>query len=77
MKTYSMSTVALVFFILVIATGIFDLYCVVFGGGVGPISAFVVGTLGVKAPWIFFVVGCVVGHLVFPVKVKGEADNGK
>ncbi len=75
MKTYEMNKVALVVFILVIATGIVDLGFVVFGGVEGTISAFVVGVLGVKAPWVFFVVGCVTGHLVFPVYVEKSPEE--
>lgn len=72
MKTYQMNKVALTVFILIIASGIIDLGFVVFGGVNGTISAFVVGVIGPKAPWVFFVTGCVVGHLVFPVYVKED-----
>jgi hypothetical protein len=71
MKTYSMNRAALVVFILLIVSGLIDLGFVVFGGVNGTISAFVVGVVGVKAPWVFFCVGLICGHLLFPMRVKG------
>jgi hypothetical protein len=64
---YEMNRVGLIVFIGLIAAALVDLGFVVFGGVNGTISSFFVGVIGVKAPFVYFVCGCIAGHLVFPM----------
>lgn len=64
---YRMNKVGLVVFILLLASALVDLGLVVFGGVNGSISAFMVGVVGIKAPWVYFVIGTILGHLAFPM----------
>jgi hypothetical protein len=68
MPKYEMNRVGLVVFIGLLASALVDLGFVVFGGVNGTVSSFVVGVVGPKAPWVFFVVGVVAGHLFFPMQ---------
>lgn len=62
MGKMTMPLAGLVFTILVIIMGLFDLGCVVFGGTGSSISSFLIQA-GFKAPMIVFAMGYVMGHL--------------
>lgn len=80
MKKYTMSPMALVFFILVITLGIVDLGFVVFGGTGESLSSWVVAhSIGEKAlPYapplsiMIFAIGAICGHLFWNMKPEKE-----
>ncbi len=70
MKQYSMNRTALVVFVALIGLGLYDLYCVVFNGVGSSISNFLTN-IGLTSPLFSFVLGCIAGHAIFPMKEKG------
>lgn len=70
MKKYRMDTTALVFFIFILVLGLYDLAVVVFSGTSSSVSNFLTN-IGLTSPLFSFVLGCIAGHAIFPMKEKG------
>ena len=62
------STIAVVFFFTVAFLGLADLYYVIFGGVGSSLSAWIVSHGGGQYGFWKFAIGCVVGHLFFPMQ---------
>lgn len=74
MKKYSMNSTALVFFIFILGLGIYDLAVVVFSGTSSSISNFLVN-LGLQSPIVSFVLGCIAGHALFPMRLMKDLKD--
>lgn len=74
MPAYEMNRTGLVVFILLIAAALWDLYCVVFHGVSSSISNFMVN-LGLTSAPVNYVLGCISGHLFFPMVRKGVCST--
>ncbi len=70
MKKYEMNKTGLVVFIFIIALAIYDLAVVVFSGTSSSVSNFLTN-IGLTSPLFSFVLGCIAGHAIFPMKEKG------
>lgn len=65
-----MNPTNLYIFTAIIATGIYDLFCVYFTGPGKKFKQFpsisiAIASIGPKAPWVYFVIGVACGHLFF------------
>ena len=74
MKKFTMDKTALVFFIFILGLGIYDLAVVTFSGTSSSISNFLVN-LGLKSPIISFVLGCIAGHALFPMRLMKDMEK--
>lgn len=70
MKKYEMNKTGLVVFIFIIALAIYDLAVVIFSGTSSSVSNFLTN-IGLTSPLFSFVLGCIAGHAIFPMKEKG------
>ena len=78
-QNWTMKTTPIVVLGLLIVAGLWDLWCVTFGGTSSTVSAFMV-RLGIKSPFIAFVIGCLCGHFFFymyPVATEKKNNNGR
>lgn len=69
MKQYRMNRTGLVIFIGLIAFSLYDLALVTFNGVGSSISNWMTNVFQISVP-VTFTVGCICGHLMFPMREK-------